>query len=211
MELAAVVNKGAPDMLLVACVTAVAGGSGCRSSSRGWRSGGADLEVDFVPILRRRGDAHSGVGVEIRALYRSDATSARGVRMLAAGFVSLPLRRVEAPDLELGVNHGALPRPICHSDTWLVSGEFFVRSSKLLVSEGVVPSLGSRCVVVSSSGGCFGGGGNGRRATACCAEELLDCFIIFLFSRVLCVNVWEQLAFQALLVYACVFCTTFSI
>lgn len=60
------VNKFASDP-----VAAVAGGSGSSSSSRGWRSGGVDLEVAFVPMLRRRGDARSGVDVELWALYRS--------------------------------------------------------------------------------------------------------------------------------------------
>ena len=213
-------NKDARDPPPVACSAAVVGGSGSFVAYRGCCGGGDGFEVAFVLWLRRCIDVYSGVAVEPRSLYRSclgwlaaivfvgvaggwmRAASARGVRVLAAGFASLPLRRVEALNLGLGVDRGALPRPMCHSDRWLVSGEFFVRSSKLLVSEGVVPSLGPRCVVFPSSGGCFRGFGVGRRATACCAEDLVDFFVISIFSRVLCVNVWGQLAFQGLLLYA---------
>ena len=52
-------------------VAADVGGSGSSSASRGRRSGGVDLEVVFMPMLRRRGDACSGVDAELWAMFRS--------------------------------------------------------------------------------------------------------------------------------------------
>lgn len=72
VELAAVLNKVAPGLLL-ACFAQALVGSVSLVPNRGGCCGGADPKMAFVPWFRRRGDEHSGVTAEPWGLYRSAA------------------------------------------------------------------------------------------------------------------------------------------
>ena len=95
------VNKAAAISSLLPRLMAVVGGFASSSSCRGWRCGGVDPEEDFVPMLRRRGDARSGVDAELWALYRSVCCSGwspgQDGRSEDGGSAAL------AADLEMGV------------------------------------------------------------------------------------------------------------
>ena len=54
-------NKSALDWISVGCYEAFVDGFGCRITNRGSCGSGADVEVDFMPWPRHRGDARSGV------------------------------------------------------------------------------------------------------------------------------------------------------
>lgn len=69
-------NKGAPSLLLLVGLAAAGGGSGSWVSNRVDCSGGGHLDVDFVLVPRRRGDAGSGVVMGILSLYRSEVLAA---------------------------------------------------------------------------------------------------------------------------------------
>ena len=87
----AAVNKVAPFLLLLVGLAAAGGGSVSKVSNRVARSGGGQLDVDFVLVPRRRGDAGSGVIMRILSMYRSEeAVPARRLRLARTGSSSLP-------------------------------------------------------------------------------------------------------------------------
>ena len=64
-------NKSASSLFLLVGLAAAGGGSRSRLSIRVDCSGGGHLDVDFVLVPRRRGDAGSGVAMRILSLFRS--------------------------------------------------------------------------------------------------------------------------------------------
>jgi hypothetical protein len=101
----AAANKYATNSSLLVRELLVDGGSVSCLSGRGWRSGGVVLGVDFVSVLRRRGDACSGVDVELWTLFRSVLFAA-----VPSGELLQVLKLASAGvDLTVGVLRGESP------------------------------------------------------------------------------------------------------
>ena len=104
----AVSNKYAPDSSLLVRELLVDGGPVSCLSGRGWRSGDVDLGVDFVSVLRCRGDACSDVDVELWTLYRSilfaAVPSGKLLQVLKLAFAGV--------DLTVGVLRGESPADV---------------------------------------------------------------------------------------------------
>jgi len=172
-------NKSASSLLLLVGLAAAGGGSGSRLSNRVDCSGGNHLDVVFVLVPRRRGDAASGVVMGIRSLWCAGA-AAVGLLWLAVvrwmpwpvlglGLVEgrsgadLRRRRRGAPDLEVEDELGAGPRPASHSDMWAPLVLLFSRFTKPFVGDGAASTSAWLVSVSPSLGARFAGAGVGRR------------------------------------------------
>lgn len=147
---------GAGDLSPVALV--VVGGSLCIcSAGRGWCSGGGDLEEDFVPWLRRRGDACSGVDAEPRGLYRSEVLVLRRLQRLVRFYCSRSSSSFVAGEEEVFRSSVVLrfdASPMCWS----------MRTEVVDFPSVLIPSADTK--VTPAPGGGGGGGAAARRQLA---------------------------------------------